>query len=79
VSPLAPLLIIPKFLNPPIPKFPNPSIPKLLFLFQLIHITTPKISLSRQFNLLVRRDVRYKYRKAVAQSLTACFSFTLVY
>jgi hypothetical protein len=44
-------------LNPPIPKFPNPSIPELLFLFQIINVTASKISLSRQLDLLVCRDV----------------------
>ncbi len=57
VSPAAPLLIIPKFLNPPIPKFPNLSIPELLFLFQIIHIPASKIPLRRQFHFFVSRDV----------------------
>jgi hypothetical protein len=48
----------------------------LVFLSQIINIATPKIPLSRQANLLIRRDVRNQYREAIAQGLTFYFSFT---
>ena len=45
----------------------NSSIPELLFLFQNINVPASKISLSRQSDFLIGRDVVDQNRDAVAK------------